>query len=99
MLLYMKVYRTAPLLRPPFLRPTSRKKREGGRNNEDLRFRLAVNPPPPSPTFAYCHYTTFAYYTSLEINWELCCAVEEEISFNQHECCWPSSGHTENWQE
>ena len=40
-------YRTAPL------RPTFRKKR-GGCNNEDLRFRLAVKPPPlPSNKFAY----------------------------------------------
>ena len=42
------MYRTAPLLRPPHLRPTFMKKR-GGRNNEDLRFRLAVKPPPPLP--------------------------------------------------
>ena len=41
------LYRTAPLLRPPPLRPTFRKKRGGGRNNEDLRFHLAVKPPLP----------------------------------------------------
>ena len=34
-----------PAVTPPFLRPTFRKKRGGGRNNEDLCFRLAVKPP------------------------------------------------------
>ena len=34
---------------PPFLRPTSRKKRGRGHNNEVLRFRLAVKSPPPPP--------------------------------------------------
>ena len=44
------MYRTAPLLRPPLLRPTFRKKRGGGGgNNEDLHFRLTVKPPPPPP--------------------------------------------------
>ena len=41
----LRVYHTAPQLRPPFLRPTFRKKEGGGHNNEDLRF-LAVKPPP-----------------------------------------------------
>ena len=45
----LRVYHTAPQLRPPFLRPTFRKKEGGGgHNNEDLRF-LAVKPPPPLP--------------------------------------------------
>ena len=42
-------FRTAPLLRPPFLRPTLYFQKKGGgwgRNNEDSRFRLAVKPPP-----------------------------------------------------
>ena len=39
-------YRTAPLLRPPTY---FQEKEGGGRNNEDLRFRLAVKPPPPLP--------------------------------------------------
>ena len=49
MIIVVYMYRTAPLLRPPLLRPTFRKKRGGGRNNEDLRFRLAVKPPSPLP--------------------------------------------------
>ena len=39
----MYMYHTAPLLRPYF------QEIEGGRNNEDLRFRLTVKPPPPPP--------------------------------------------------
>ena len=33
---------------PPFCDLLSGKRGGGGRNNEDLRFRLAVKPPPPS---------------------------------------------------
>ena len=48
----LRVYHTAPQLRPPFLRPTFRKK-EGGHNNEDLRFLAVKPPPPPSHEFTY----------------------------------------------
>ena len=34
---------------PPFCDLLSGKRGGGGRNNEDLRFRLAVKPPPPIP--------------------------------------------------
>ena len=40
------IYRTAPLLRPPPFATYFQEKEGGGRNNEDLRFRLAVKPPP-----------------------------------------------------
>ena len=39
-------YRTAPLLRPPLFATYFQEKEGGGRNNEDLRFCLAVKPPP-----------------------------------------------------
>ena len=47
--MYVRVYTVLPrCYAPPFcdLLPG---KRGGGRNNEDLRFRLAVKPPPPLP--------------------------------------------------
>ena len=47
------MYRTAPLLRPPLFATYFQEKEGGGRNNEDLRFRLAVKPPPPSHEFTY----------------------------------------------
>ena len=52
---------------PPFCDLLSGK-RGGGRNNEDLRFRLAVKPPPP-PLPRIC---------------VLCSAVEDENSFDRH---------------
>ena len=70
---------------PPLLRPTSRKKRRGGRNNEDLHFRLAVKPP-LLPRICVLRST------------KLCCAVEDENSFDRHavavlkdgiKSCWP----------
>ena len=65
------MYRTAPLLRPPFCEPTSRKKR-GERNNEDLCFHLAVKPPPPPPPSHVLRST------------KLCCAIEDKNSFDRH---------------
>ena len=62
-------YCTAPLLCPPFLRPTSTKKR-GGHNNVDLRFHLAVKPPLPR---IYVLRST-----------KLCCVVEDENSFDRY---------------
>ena len=37
------IYRTAPLLRPPPFATYFQEKEGGGRNNEDLHFRLAVD--------------------------------------------------------
>ena len=44
------IYRTAPLVRPPPFATYFQEKEGRGRNNEDLRFRLAVKPPPSPPT-------------------------------------------------
>ena len=49
---HVHMYRTVPLLHPPPPPPPPfatyfQEKEGGGRNNEDLRFRLAVKPPPP----------------------------------------------------
>ena len=44
----MNMYHTAPLLRPYF------QEIEGGRNNEDLCFRLTVKPPPPPKHLCNC---------------------------------------------
>ena len=52
---------------PPFA--TYFQEKEGGRNNEDLRFRLAVKPPPPPPP-------------PLPRIRVLCSAVEDENSFD-----------------
>ena len=38
-----------PAVTPPLLATYFQEKEGGGRNNEDLCFRLAVNPPPPLP--------------------------------------------------
>ena len=66
----IRIYRTAPLLLLPFLRPTSRKKEGEGHNNEGFRFRLAVKP--PLPRIRVLRST------------KLCCVVEAENSFNRH---------------
>ena len=43
-----------PAVTPPlFATYFQEKEGGGGRNNEDLRFRLAVKPPPPSHEFVY----------------------------------------------
>ena len=67
----ISTYRTALLLRlpPPFA--TYFQEKGGGHNNEDLRFRLAVKPP-PLPRIHVLRST------------KLCCAVEAENSYNQH---------------
>ena len=44
----------------------------GGHNNEDLQLHLAVKPPPPIPRIHILRLM------------KLCCAVEEENSFDQH---------------
>ena len=68
MLNNQRIYRTAPLLRPPPFATYFQEKEGGGRNNEDLRFRLAVKPsPPPLPRIRV-----------------LCSAVEDENSFDRH---------------
>ena len=43
------MYRTAPLLRPPLLRPTFRKKRGGGVTTRTYAFASQLSPPPPLP--------------------------------------------------
>ena len=60
------IYRTAPLLRPPFCDLLPGKK-GGGRNNNDLRFCLTVKSPLPQ-----IHVP------------KLCCAVEDENSYDRH---------------
>ena len=42
-----------PAVTPPPFATYFQEKEGGGRNNEDLRFRLAVKPPPLSHEFAY----------------------------------------------
>ena len=42
------IYRTAPLLRPPLLRPTFKKKRGGGVTTRTCAFASQLSPPPPS---------------------------------------------------
>ena len=65
-ILYM--YRIVPLLRPPFLRPTFRKNRGGGCNNEDLRFCQAVKPPPHE--FAYSVVRSKTRTPSIDMPWQ-----------------------------
>ena len=63
------MYRTAPLLRPPFLRPTFRKKRGGGVTTRTCAFASQLSPPPPPPP------------PRIRV---LCSAVEDENSFDRH---------------
>ena len=65
------VYRTAPLLRPLLFATYFQEKEGGRRNNEDLRFRLAVKPP-LLPRIHVLRST------------KLCCAAEDENSFDRH---------------
>ena len=70
LVVHMYMYRTAPLLRPPLFATYFHEKEGGGRNNEDLHFRLAVKP--PLPRIRVLRST------------KLCCAVEDENSFDRH---------------
>ena len=65
------LYCTAPLLRPPLFATYFQEKEGGGRNNKDLRFCLAVKPP-PLPQIHVLRST------------KLCCSVEDENSFDRH---------------
>ena len=64
-------YRTAPLLRPPFLRPTSKKKRGEGITTRICAFTSQLSPP-LLPRICVLRSTKF------------CCAVEDENSFDRH---------------
>ena len=67
---HMYMYRTAPLLRPPFLRPTSMKKRGEGVTTRTCTFASQLSP--PLPRIRVLRST------------KLCCAVEDENSFDRH---------------
>ena len=61
-----------PTVTPPLFATYFQEKEGGGCNYEDLHFRLSVNPPPPPPRIRVLRST------------KLCCAVEDENSFDRH---------------
>ena len=60
-----------PAVMPPFFATYFQVKEGGGRNNEDLRFASQLSPP-PLPRIHILRST------------KLCCAVEDENSFDRH---------------